>query len=73
MYVLVKLAFGILEGTYKDMKDHTELILQVLRKTYVLSLIFSFEEGLIAMGFFLFLKQYSSNGKSIFRLGWRLL
>lgn len=43
------------------MTDHSELIRQVLKKTFALSLTFSFEKGLVA--------TFSSNGKSTFMLG----
>lgn len=39
------------------MTDHSELILQVLRKTFALSLTFSFEKGLVAT-FFQQWKEY---------------
>lgn len=32
LYLLRSPAFGVLEGTYKEMRDHSKLILQVLRK-----------------------------------------
>jgi len=54
MYLLGSPAFGVLEGKYKDIRDHSEVILQVLRKSHVLSMMFYFEKGLVAAFFFCF-------------------
>lgn len=52
--IMYLLGSPVLEGTYKDTRDHSDLTLQVLRKTYILSITFSFEKCLLAIFLFCF-------------------